>query len=313
MTQDNKPVLIDWLALVLLMLVWGSSFILIKRGLVSFSSFEVGALRVGISFMVLFPFLFIRLKQVPRNKLIYFFLAGLVGNGLPPFLFAQAQTVIDSYMAGVLNSLVPLFTLLVGIAFFGRKTRWINVAGVIIGLAGAVGLLFSASDPAISNSMAYGLFAVGGAVCYAFNMNIIKTYLSGFDALTITSVAFLFIGIPSLVYLFVWSDFSATMANHPESWKSLGFIAILAIVGTALAMIIHNWLIKRTSPLFTATVTYMMPIVSIFWGVVDGERFLLFFLLWIAMILAGVYLANRPRPGLKNPPPVLEETANPSH
>jgi len=206
-----------------------------------------------------------------------------------------------------LNSLTPLFTLLVGIAFFGRKTRWINVTGVIIGLVGAVGLLSAASDPAISKSIAYGLFAVGGAVCYAFNMNIIKTYLSEFDALTITSVAFLFIGIPSLVYLMGWSDFMATMANHPESWKSLGYIAILAIVGTSLAMIIHNWLIKRTSPLFTATVTYMMPIVSIFWGVADGERFVLFFLLWIALILVGVYLANRPRPGMKKPPAALDQ------
>lgn len=296
MTTDGKPGIKDWLALVLLMLVWGSSFILIKRGLVAFSSTEVGALRISISFLVLWPLAITRFRKVPKRKLMYFALVGVIGNGLPPFLFAKAQTVIDSYMAGVLNSLTPLFTLLAGVLFFGTKTRWLNVAGVIIGLVGAIGLLSATNDPRLGNGMWYGLFAVAGAICYAFNMNIIKKYLKDFDALTITSVVFSIIGIPALVLLFAGTGFINTMATHPQAYSSLGFIAILAVVGTALSMIIHNWLIQRTSALFAATVTYMMPIVSIFWGVIDGEKFLVFFLLWIAMILTGVYLANRRLP-----------------
>ncbi len=292
MQSNNNPKPIHWLALALLVLVWGSSFILIKRGLVAFNSMEVGALRISISFLALSPLLFWHLRKVPRKHLVFFLLAGVIGNGFPPFLFAKAQTVIDSYMAGVLNSLTPLFTLLIGVSFFGIKTRWINVAGVIIGLGGAIGLL-TVSNEGQLNSIWYGLFAVAAAVCYATNMNLIKQYLHRFDALTIASVSFMFIGIPSLIYLFTGSNLVPVLAEHPEGWKSLGFIAILALVGTALAMIIHHWLIKQTSALFTSTVTYMMPIVAITWGISDGEVFLPLYLLWIAMILTGVYMANR--------------------
>lgn len=293
MRKDQQPAFLDWMALLLLALVWGSSFILIKKALVSFSSMEVGALRISISFLVLWPFLFGRLRKIPRRSLVYFLLAGIIGNGLPPFLFAKAQTVIDSYMAGVLNSLTPLFTLLAGVAFFGTRVRRMNVLGVLIGLAGAVGLMLAVNDPALGNGILYGLYAIGGALCYAFNMNLIKRYLGGFDALTITSVAFLFIGIPSLVFLAAGTDFAQVMRTDAQAWQSLGYISILAIVGTALSMVIHNWLIRRTTALFAATVTYMMPMVSIFWGIADGEVFMLFYLFWIVLILLGVYMANR--------------------
>lgn len=299
MQEETKPGLPEWMALVLLMIIWGSSFILIKKGLVSFSSMEVGALRISISFFVLVPFVFSRIKKVPLNKLKYFALAGVVGNGIPPFLFAIAQTRIDSYLAGVLNSLTPLFTLLVGVLFFTIRTRWVNVLGVIIGLAGAVGLLTAVHDPYIGNGALYGLIVVAATIFYAFNMNIIKKFLVGFDALTITSVVFTIIGIPAAIYLFAGTGFIETMALGGKSWESLGYIAILAVLGTALSMVVHNWLIRRTSALFASTVTYMMPIVSIFWGMIDGESFLAVYLLWIALILAGVYMANRPSGLLK--------------
>lgn len=297
MQEETKPGLKEWMVLVLLMLIWGSSFILMKRGLVSFTGMELGALRISISFMVLAPFVIKRIKKVPLNKLKYFALAGVVGNGIPPFLFAIAQTRIDSYLAGVLNSLTPLFTLLVGVMFFGIRTRWINVLGVILGLVGAVGLLTAVHDPALGNGIVYGLIIVLATIFYAFNMNIIKKFLVGFDAMTITSVVFTIIGIPAVIYLFAGTEFVETMALGKLSWISFGYVAILAIFGTAISMVIHNWLIRRTSALFASTVTYMMPIVSIFWGVLDGEAFLLIYLLWITLILAGVYMANR-NPGL---------------
>ena len=294
MAPESKPQLKDWLALVLLMLIWGSSFILIKRGLEAFSSTQVGALRISISFMVLFPFAVLRFRKVPRQYLKYFILVGIFGSGLPPFLFAKAQTVIDSYMAGILNSLTPLFTLLAGVLFFGTRTRLMNVFGVIVGLLGAIGLLTAANDPRLGNGIWYGLYAVAATIGYAFSMNIIKKYLKEFDAITITSVVFCLIGPPALLLLFFGTGFVNTMQMDPQAVSSLGYVAILAVLGTAISLIIHNWLIRRTSALFAASVTYMMPIVSIFWGVIDGETFLYFFLLWIAMILIGVYMANKP-------------------
>lgn len=298
MATYNKPGLKEWSALLLLMLVWGSSFILIKKGLVSFSSLQLGALRISISFLVLLPFALLRIKRIDRNRIKYFVMAGIIGNGIPPFLFAKAQTVIDSYLAGVLNSLTPLFTLLAGLLFFGTKTRWINVLGVVIGLVGAIGLLTMVHDPELGNGVWYGMLVVVAAMCYAVNMNIIKTYLTGYDALTITSMVFMVIGGPALVFLLAGTGFIQTMSTQPESWKSFGYIAFLAIVGTAASMVVHNWLIKRTSALFASTVTYLMPVVSILWGIADGESFLVIYVFWILTILAGVYLANRTKKDL---------------
>lgn len=293
MQEENKPGLPEWSALIMLMLIWGSSFILIKKGLVSFSGMELGALRISVSFVVLAPFAFRSFRKVPAKKLKLFALAGVLGNGIPPFLFAIAQTRIDSYLAGVLNSLTPLFTLLIGVLFFTIRTRWVNVLGVFVGLAGAIGLLTAVQNPQHSSGAVYGLLIVLATMLYALNMNIVKNYLVGFDALTITSLVFTFIGIPSVIYLFAGTGFVQTMALGKQSWESFTYIAILAVLGSAISMVVHNWLIRRTSALFASSVTYMMPIVSIFWGLVDGEIFQALFVIWITLILAGVYLANR--------------------
>ncbi|MFO8068032.1 MAG: DMT family transporter [Bacteroidales bacterium] len=290
---DNKPALIDWLTLIFLMFVWGSSFIFIKKGLIAFSPLQVGALRVGLSFIVLLPFTISRLKRVEKGDIKFFILAGLLGNGIPAFLFAIAQTRLDSFMAGILNSLTPVFTLVVGILFFGIRARWFNILGVFIGLIGAVGLLWSSSNGNISLNIFYSLAVIAATICYAFNMNIVKRFLSKYDTVTIVSVAFLFIGIPALIFIFTFTDFLMVMQAGNQSWISLGYIVILAFVGTSLAVILNVRIIKRTSAVFASSVTYLMPLVSIMWGVLDGEAFLLIFILWIIVILGGVYMANR--------------------
>lgn len=299
--MEKKPAntLVNYLLLCVLMLIWGSSFILMKKGLISFTGFQLGALRISISFFVLLPFAVMRISKVwhqHRKSLLYFFLAGFLGNGIPAFLFAIAQTRIDSLLAGILNSLTPLFTVIVGVSLFGAKTRWANIAGVLTGLAGAIGLMMASSGQGFSINSAYGLLIVAATVLYAFNLNIIKRFLSAFDAVTITSVAFLSFAIPFVIYLFT-TDFIIRMETMPQAWNSLGYIALLSVLGTAMAVILQNWLIKQTSPLFVASVTYLIPIVAIFWGIVDGERFDAVYIFWVGLILAGVYLANRPDGG----------------
>lgn len=299
MQTASKIAARHYMVLFILMLIWGSSFILMKKGLVSFSNFQVGALRISISYLVLLPFALMRIGKVwkeHRNKLKYFFIAGFLGNGIPAFLFATAQTRIDSFMAGILNSLTPLFTLLVGISFFGAKTKWSNILGVVLGLAGAIGLLAAGSGKSFSLNSAYALLAVTATLLYAFNMNIIKRYLTGFDAITITSIAFFCFGLPFVIYLFT-TDFTSRLADMPGAWVSLGYIGVLAFFGTVVAVVIHNWLLRQTTALFAASVTYLMPIVAVFWGIADGEKFYPVFVLWISVILGGVYLANRPGGG----------------
>ncbi|NCC73018.1 MAG: DMT family transporter [Sphingobacteriia bacterium] len=293
MQQENKPVLLDWMVLFALMLIWGSSFILIKRGLESFSSLQLGALRVSISFLVLLPLAIQRIRKISKKNVHLFIIAGLLGNGIPAFLFAKAQTGLDSYMAGILNSLTPLFTLIAGVLFFGRSTRPVNVLGVILGLIGAAGLLSVAGNGSFILNIGPALLIVLATICYAFQMNFIKNYMSGFDPVTIASVAFVFIGIPSLIFLLAGTDFLALMKNDSHNWAGLGYVTILAVLGTSLAIIVNFWLIKRTSALFSSSVTYLMPIVSTMWGIIDGESFLPGFAIWMVIILAGVYMANR--------------------
>ncbi|MBW6478836.1 MAG: DMT family transporter [Bacteroidales bacterium] len=294
MQQENKPVFRDWFVLILLMLTWGSSFILIKRGLVSFDYIQLGALRVSISFLALLPFALQRLSKIRVKNFHLFLIAGLFGNALPAFLFARAQTELDSLMAGILNSLTPLFTLLLGVWLFGRRTHYLNVAGVILGFLGAAGLLYAAGEGSLQFNFVPALFVVMATICYAVNMNFVKNYLTGYDSITIASLAFVFIGVPAIIYLSFYTDFYYRIIHVEGSWQSLGYITVLSVFGTALAIIAHFWLIKRTSALFASSVTYLMPLVSVAWGIIDGESFLLSFLFWIMIILGGVYVANRP-------------------
>lgn len=299
MQEEKKPEILDWLVLLALMLIWGSSFILIKKGLRTFDNLQVGALRVSISFIALLPFAIMRLRKLKIRNFHLFLIAGLFGNALPAFLFAKAQTQLDSLMAGILNSLVPLFTLILGVWFFGRRTHWLNVTGVFTGLIGAAGLLWVAGGGSLELNIVPASFVILATICYAVQMNFIKNYLTGYDPITIASLAFVFIGVPSLYFLSFHTDFYHIMKHDDGSWAGLGYIAVLSVLGTALAIIANFWLIKRTSALFASSVTYLMPIVSIGWGIIDGESFLPVFLIWIAIILLGVYLANRPPDKLK--------------
>jgi drug/metabolite transporter (DMT)-like permease len=292
--EAKKHNYIPWLILIGLVLTWGSSFILIKQGLKGFDgdSSIVGALRIVITFLVLLPPAIMRLKRVKKKHWFILAVVGVISNGAPAFLYAHAQTHIDSNTAGILNSLTTLFTLLIGLAFFQLKPRWFNVAGVLIGLAGAVALIHYSGDGGFAFNFSYAVYILIATIFYATAVNIIKTYLVELDAVSITAFSFMIIGLPVSLYLFIYTDFITDLQNTTEAWTGLGYISILAVVGTALALVFFNQLIKMTSALFSASVTYMIPIVAIGWGLLDGEVFEWNYILWIAMILGGVYLVN---------------------
>jgi len=282
-----------WLILIILTLVWGSSFILIKRGLIYFSSTQVGAMRIAISFLFLLPFAGIRIRKVSMRDWKFLLMVGVIGSGLPAFLFARAQTGIDSSLAGILNSLTPLFTLLIGISFFTLKTRWYNILGVALGLAGAVGLVSISGGHTFDFNIRYAVYVVVATICYATNVNIIKYRLAGLDPVTITALSFVVIGLPAILHLLVFTDFIPRLQTVEGAMTGLIYIAILAIIGTGLALMLFNTLVKIASPVFASSVTYLIPIVAVFWGVIDGETFSWKAFLWILIILTGVYLVNK--------------------
>ena len=289
--SKTKPWL-PWLILFALALTWGSSFILIKRGLEVFSAGEVGALRTTIAWLFLLPFALRRMRGYGPKQWMLFGVVGTVGSLIPAFLFAAAQTGIDSSLAGILNSLTPLFTLLIGLLFFRTKPAWFNILGVFLGLAGAIGLVYVSGAGNFTVNMGYAAFVIIAALCYAVNVNTIKAFLQEVDSVTITSLAFFTVGPIALAYLLLFTPFTITLATNPDALSGMGYIAILAIVGTGLALMIFNKLILMTSAVFASSVTYVVPVVAVLWGIADGEHFKPGFLFWILMVIFGVLMVN---------------------
>ncbi|MBL7906510.1 MAG: DMT family transporter [Bacteroidales bacterium] len=283
---------IPWLILTILAITWGSSFILIKRGLEVFSPGEVGALRVVITWLFLTPFALRHLKKFSRRQWLLFAAVGMVGSLIPAFLFAAAQKGIDSSLAGILNSLTPLFTMLVGLVFFRTKTRWYNAAGVVIGLAGAMGLVSISGSGDFSFNMGYAILIIIAALCYAVNVNLIKGFLQGINPIAITSLAFFTVGPLALAYLLFFTGFTTHIVSDPAAPGGLGYIAILSVIGTGLALMLFNRLIQLSSAVFASSVTYFIPVVAVVWGIADGEHFRSGFIFWILLVITGVLLVN---------------------
>ena len=287
----SKP-LWQVLAILLLAFIWGSSFILMKKGLVAYSSSEVAALRMVIAFLCFLPFILYNIKKVDKKYWKYLIIVGLFGNGIPAFLFTKAETGISSSLAGMLNSLVPLFTITLGVLFFKVPTNKLKFIGVFIGLIGAVMLITGNGFDIGESETSYSFYVIAATLCYAISVNTIKKYLQEVNSIVVSSFAFLFIGPPLLIYLFT-TDFVYTTFNNPEATTALSYIFILSLFGTAFSLIIFNMLVKQTSALFASTVTYLIPVFAIMWGIFDGELINLIQVLGIVVILVGIYFVNK--------------------
>lgn len=284
---------LNWIILIALALTWGSSFILMKRGLEVFSSDEVAALRIFIAFLFLSPLLIKHFKKDLIKHWKGFLGMGLLGNFIPAFLFTKAETGISSSLTGMLNSLTPLFTLLLGVLLFKSKTKLINAIGILIGFIGAIGLLTAGKSEDMNNNLLFGVYVVLATICYALSVNIIKKELGQVNSITATVWAMMFIGPLAGIYLFGFTDFLADLKTNALAYESLGYVSILAIFGTALSVIIFNVLIKNTNALFASSVTYLIPVVAMGWGILDGEDVVAMHFIWIIIILLGVYLVNK--------------------
>jgi drug/metabolite transporter (DMT)-like permease len=276
-----------WIALVILSLIWGTSYILMKKGLQSFSPYQVGALRIVITFVCLLPVSLKHLRHLNKSNILSIIIIGLFGSVIPAFLFPIAETRITSSLAGMLNSLSPVFTLLFGITIYNRKAIKSQIAGVFLGLMGAIGLLYTGS---FTFNM-FGLFVVLATVLSGISSNEVSK-VKELNGLKITSLSF-FVTSPLAIIYLCFSDFSGPMQS--ENWvRNLCFIGILAALGSATALVIYYLLIRDTSPIFASSVTYFIPIVATLWGLADNEHFSSSMLVSVILIFAGVYIINRP-------------------
>ena len=292
MPNLDKPV-VQWTLLIFLAFIWGSSFILMKKGLISFTWDQVASLRIVISAVFLSPILVRNFKQIKSTQWWKICVAGLLGSGIPAYLFPLAQTQISSSLTGMLNSLVPLFTVVIGLLFFNLGFRWMKITGVVLGLIGALGLVFSSGSMNVGEgNLAYAALVVLATVMYATNINFIKTFLTEVGAINITSFGFLFTGPFAAAHLFN-TDFIEILTTDESATLNLFYIALLAIFGTAIAVILFNMLIKKVSAVFSSSVTYIIPVFAIFWGLLDGENIQTLQFVCIGIILTGIYIVNK--------------------
>ncbi len=283
---------LKWVYLVILSIVWGSSFILIKKGLVGLSAIEVGSFRIIFAAVFLILIGLRSIMKIKKRQWKWMVISGLLGNFFPVYLFSFAETEIDSAIASILNAATPLMTLFFGALFFKAVFNQNKILGVVIGLLGTAGLILSGASINPDQNYLYSLLVIIAASCYAMNVNILKTHMSDISPLAIAAGSFTVLLLPTLVILYFSGFFERELSNIVLQ-QSIGYVAILGVIGTGVAMIIFNKLVQISDPVFTTSVTYTIPVVALGWGILDGEVFSAWQLISAFVILIGVFIVNR--------------------
>jgi drug/metabolite transporter (DMT)-like permease len=289
--MKEKDDMQNWLLLGMLTLIWGTSYILIKKALITFSPVQVAALRVSFSFIFCIPFYRPALKAIPKEKYGHLIFLGVIGIGIPAFLFSYSQTRINSAVSGIINSLSPLFTVLTGLLFWQITTPRVKLIGVMIGLVGAVVLVFGKGGFTLNGDMAYAILPVIATLFYGINSNYVKKQFPTTNPLHVTSLSIAFIGPPAIAILFC-TDFVARL-HSPAALQGIGCVSALGFFSTLIGWLIFYRLIQRRDALFAASVTYLVPIIAISWGLLDGESLNIYHGIGMLLILVGVYFVSR--------------------
>lgn len=279
----------------MLALVWGSSFILIKRSLVAFPPEQVAAGRLVFAMLFFTPFLArqsgqAEVRTAVKHRWLALLASAIIGFVIPAFLFAEAGAHLNSSLAGALNSVSPLFTLLIGAAFFRHPIKVRQVAGILLGLAGSLLLVFFSATGSFEIN-AYALLVVLATVCYGLNTNLIGRYIKHLPALVSTTWLFAFAGPIALLTL-IPSDFFGRVTDAANAWP-LAALMTLGVLGSGLMSIFFNRVMQLSSPLFAASVTYLIPIVALGWGVLDGETIYAVQFAGMGVCLLGIWLINK--------------------
>ena len=282
---------LKWPLLLVLSLIWGSSFILIKKGLIGLTPFQLGSLRIVFAALFLLMIGFKSILKIPHHQWKFIIITSLFGTFIPVYLFSIAQTQISSSISAILNSLTPLNTLILGVLFFGFTVKKRQIFGVVIGLIGSSVLILNGAVTHPNQNYYFTILVIIASLCYAINVNLIKKHLSNLTPLSITAGNFAVLLLPALVVLY-FSGFYE-VATVPATQHAILFILILGVVGTGVANIIFFKLIQISSPIFATSVTYLIPVVAFFWGLLDQEVLTATQFLGAFIVLVGVYLANK--------------------
>ncbi|MGF1637518.1 MAG: DMT family transporter [Cyclobacteriaceae bacterium] len=281
-----------WLLLLILSVIWGSSFILIKKGLVALSPGEVAGMRVLMAAVFVSPIALNKLKGLSFRQIAIIFSTGVLGTFIPSFLFAFAETRLGSGITGIFNALTPAWIIIVGSIFFNYKIRSNEFFGFTLAFAGCVVLVFAGSGGQLSNINSYAIFVLLATLCYGFNVNIIKHKLVSIPSITISTVSLILLFPFALIYLLSFTEIVEKVYNIQHNNLPLLSVVVLGFFGTGLALILFNQLIKLASPVFAGSVTYFIPIVALLWGALDHEKILFSHIIGTITIITGVFILN---------------------
>jgi drug/metabolite transporter (DMT)-like permease len=283
--------LLIWGSFFLLTLFWGSSFILIKRGLLALDPLHLASLRLTAALCVMLGFALRNVRKIPREKLGYVALSGFLSMGIPAYLFCMAQTGLNSSIVGVLNAMTPAFTFIVGVLMYRQKARWLQSIGLLLGFVGsAMLILVNARGELTLNH--YAFFVIAATICYGLNVNMVKHYLKDVNAIHLTTVAVCVAGLGGVVHL-LCTDWVGPLMASPHGLKSLAAAIALGVLGTALSQLIFNRMLVFSSAVFASSITYFIPIVAVLWGVLDGETLLPLHFIGMGLIIAGILIINK--------------------
>lgn len=295
--MSNK--LISWILFILLCFIWGSSFILMKEGKQGLTAPQIAGLRIFSAGIVFLPFAFFHIRQIPGKKMGLIVLTGLFGNLLPAFLFAAAIIKLDSSLEGILNSLTPIFMVIIGTLFFKDKIGVQKVLGVLIGFAGLCLLALARKDISLDN-LGYAGLVVIATICYGLNVNIVGHYMQGIKPIHMASVSLALMSIPAGIVLWQQGFWQLDFSDPVVQWSVLN-ATLLGVVGSAFATVLFYMLVQKAGGLFASLVTYGIPFVALFWGFLDGETITLKDIGCLLLILVGVFLAKLPVRRPKSP------------
>ena len=285
----NKNNIENWVILLILSIIWGSSFILMKKSLMAFNYIEVAFFRLIIAFFVLSPFFISSLKNMKTMYIIPILIVSIIGTLIPAILFAFAQIYLDSANTGMLNALTPIFTFIIGLVFFKKKWNQTAILGIIIGLLGSYVLLMPSNQNIINTK--YSLIVILATICYAISINTIKDKLKGLKPLDIAVISSFFSFLIPISY-FLNHGIIVTIEKISTNLFSFCYLIVLGMICTSFAIILFNHLIKKTSAVFGSSTTYLIPVFAIIWGVIDNEIIENYEIIGIIIILLGVLVMN---------------------
>lgn len=288
MNDYNKK----WFYLAILSLIWGSSFILIKKGLVGLNSVQLASLRMIFAASIIYIYSYNSIKKIPKKSWKWIVITAYLGTFFPVYLISYGQTEIESGLASIITTVTPINTLIIGVIFFSLTFSIKQLLGLFIGLVGAVLLLYEASETNLNSNIYFSFFIYLTTVGYAASVNLIKKYLTNIPPEAVTAGIFLSISPPAIIVLY-FSDFTDLNFQDPLILKSIFFVLVLGVFGSAIAQTLFNKFVKISSPIFASAVTYTMPVVAIFWALIDGEILSIMQFFATAIILIGVYLVNK--------------------